>query len=325
MGNPEFPEVPGTTEQVTSEELNPRHFYAAYIYEYAEAHELNITTLLVSAQELGYPVRYWWLSQAMDIHDDPDRLIICVHHPSTTEDAGVDLYDKLKMQQVKWDELEAATVEEYRQFGKPISETGKVQYPDGGLLFPPGEPTMLEWRAAQQPLAMRFEWESPHLTDLSGLERRRFRQALGQVVLLMTSVLKQKEVSVQAGTELNFIFTLLANLMDDITAMYQLTPEQRTRFLDQFLSSDQGSLLRTGMTDKSLSHQKPESDHPETEKRAAFTAWFNQVDIETMGIAGCSISDLPDIDFWPLFDDDASPAEAAKEALREAGYPDLNW
>lgn len=325
MGSPEFPEVPGPIEQSTGEDFNPRHFYAAYIYQYAEAHERDITTLLESAQELGYPVRYWWVSEVMDIWDSMDRLIICVHHPTTTGDAGVDLYDALKAQQVKWDELEAATVEEYRQFGKQVNAMGKVQYPDGGLLFPPGEPTVLEWRAAQQPLAMRFEWESPHLTDLPGLERRRIRQALGQITLLMTSVLKQKEAVVQAGTELNFIFTILTNLMDDIAAMYQLTPEQRVRFLNQFLSPDQDSPHRTGLANESLSHQKPESDQPETEKRAAFTAWFNQVDIETMDIAGCSIHDLPDIDFWSLFDDEASPAEAAKEALREAGYPDLDW
>lgn len=325
MEGPEFSEVPGPIEQSTGEDLNPRHFYAAYIYQYAEAHERDITTLLESAQELGSPVRYWWVSAVMDAWDSMDRLIICAHHPSTTEDAGMDLYDRLKTQQVKWDELEAATVEEYRQFGKPINETGKVQYPDGGLLFPPGESAVLEWRAAQQPLAVRFEWESPHLTDLSSLERRRIRQALGQVALLMTSVLKQTEAVVQAGTELNFIFTLLANLMDDITAVYQLTPEQRARFLNQFLSPDRDSPTRSDSADQLLSHPEPESDQPETEKRAAFTAWFNQVDIETMGIAGCSIHDLPDIDFWSLFDDEASPAEAAKEALREAGYPDLDW
>jgi len=69
---------------------------------------------------LGYPVRYWWISDAMELQGFPDRLIVCVHHPSTSEDAGMDLYDALKEKGVTWDDLEAAVVDEYRYLGNPF-------------------------------------------------------------------------------------------------------------------------------------------------------------------------------------------------------------
>ena len=47
------------------------------------------------ARRFGYPVRYWWLSEAVDLQGFPDRLIVCAHHPSRDEDAGMDLYDAL--------------------------------------------------------------------------------------------------------------------------------------------------------------------------------------------------------------------------------------
>ena len=73
---------------------------------------------------LGYPVRYWWLSEAMELQGSPDRLIVCVHHPSLGENAGMDLYNTLRQAAQKhktlWDDLEAAQVDEYRQFGKIV-------------------------------------------------------------------------------------------------------------------------------------------------------------------------------------------------------------
>ena len=65
-------------------------------------------------------MRYWWLSEAVELRDHPDRLIVCVHHPSLESDAGMDLYEALKEQQISWDDLEAAAVGEYRLLGKPI-------------------------------------------------------------------------------------------------------------------------------------------------------------------------------------------------------------
>lgn len=75
----------------------------------------NISPLLHQATELGYPMRYWWLSEAMILDTDevPDRLIVCVHHPTRNEDAGLDLYESLQEKNVEWAELEAASFEEY--------------------------------------------------------------------------------------------------------------------------------------------------------------------------------------------------------------------
>ena len=55
-------------------------------------------------------MRYWWLSDAMELQGYPDRLIVCVHHPSSSEDAGMDLYEALVSQGITWNDLEAAAV-----------------------------------------------------------------------------------------------------------------------------------------------------------------------------------------------------------------------
>ncbi|MDR3577953.1 MAG: hypothetical protein P4L50_29155 [Anaerolineaceae bacterium] len=116
--------------------LDPHHFYAAYVFDQAEAHRQDILTLIEQAQRLGYPLRYWWLSDAMDLQGSPDRLIVCIHHPSTAEDAGCDLYDALKEKGVYWDELDSAVVEEYVDYGKPLDSPGDLSDPDGRRIFP---------------------------------------------------------------------------------------------------------------------------------------------------------------------------------------------
>ena len=72
----------------------------------------------------------------MELQDFPDRLIVCVHHPSVSEDAGMDLYDALKEKKVTWDDLEAAVVHEYRHLGKPAKELGDLRSPFGNWLIP---------------------------------------------------------------------------------------------------------------------------------------------------------------------------------------------
>jgi hypothetical protein len=119
------------------EDLDLRHFYAAYVFDQAHERRDDVGTLIEQAQQLGYPLRYWWLSQAVDLQDNPDRLIVCVHHPSVVEDAGMDLYEALGERQVTWDGLEAAAVDEYRLLGKPIEGAGAIYRPDGTPLFPP--------------------------------------------------------------------------------------------------------------------------------------------------------------------------------------------
>jgi hypothetical protein len=103
-----------------------------------QAHERqgDVAILVERAEQFGYPVRYWWLSEAMELRGHPDRLIVCVHHPSSAADAGMDLYEALREQEVTWDDLEAAAVAEYRYFGKPIEGSEVICRSDGKLLFP---------------------------------------------------------------------------------------------------------------------------------------------------------------------------------------------
>ena len=119
-----------------SEFLHPGHFYAAYVFEQAHERETDIQMLIGEAQRLGYPVRYWWLSDAMELSGSPDRLIVCVHHPSSSEIAGMDLYDSLKEKQVTWDDLEAAAMDEYSLLGAPVTSLANIRSPYGDKLFP---------------------------------------------------------------------------------------------------------------------------------------------------------------------------------------------
>ncbi len=73
----------------------------------------------------------------MDLQGYSDRLIICVHHPSTAFDAGMDLYDALTEQECRWDDLEAAALFEYLSYGQPISNTLRIRLPTGLLLYLP--------------------------------------------------------------------------------------------------------------------------------------------------------------------------------------------
>jgi len=115
----------------------PNHFYAAYVFDQADAHKEDTKALIEEAGRLGYPVRYWWLSQAMDIQDSPDRLIICVHHPANDENAGMDLYNALKARQVSYAELDAAVVEEYVYLGRRITDLENIDQQGGLPLFQP--------------------------------------------------------------------------------------------------------------------------------------------------------------------------------------------
>jgi hypothetical protein len=72
MGNHELPDRNSRGEE--RELYGSNHFYAAYVFDQAETHRVDITTLIDEAQRLGYPVRYWWLSQAMDILYHPLKI-----------------------------------------------------------------------------------------------------------------------------------------------------------------------------------------------------------------------------------------------------------
>ena len=123
------------TSQTIKEVCLPNHFYAAYIFDQPNSHQKDVSNLLEQATNLGYPVRCWWLSQAMDIQDSSDRLIVCVHHPSRDENAGMDLYEKLHTQGIEYDELEAAAMEEYMFLGKRVSGIETIRNPIGKMVF----------------------------------------------------------------------------------------------------------------------------------------------------------------------------------------------
>ncbi len=135
---------PDSSGQAAREVLSPNHFYAGYVFDNALTRQHDVSTLIEQARRLGYPVRYWWLSDAVELYGSPDRLIVCIHHPSTHVNAGMDLYEALQARAaghpVTWDDLEAAAVEEYRQFGQPVIEPETIRRPDGTVLFP-GQPT----------------------------------------------------------------------------------------------------------------------------------------------------------------------------------------
>lgn len=127
---------PAFTDQPEDEVLDPHHFYAAYVFDRANEREHDIRALIDQAQALDYPLRYWWLSDAMDSQGSPDRLIVCVHHPPSSEKAGMDLYDALKEKEIAWDDLEAAVMDEYQYLGKPLESLGDFRLPYGNWLFP---------------------------------------------------------------------------------------------------------------------------------------------------------------------------------------------
>ena len=121
------------------EVFKPPHFRAAYIFDQPADHFDDIDLLIEKARELDYPVSYWWLSQAMYLQGAPDRLIMCVYHPSSGGDAGLDLFDALREKGATWTDLEAATFDEYINLGKPVSYWSgvfSIKEPDGWYLFP---------------------------------------------------------------------------------------------------------------------------------------------------------------------------------------------
>jgi len=124
--------IPPPTQE---EDLDPRHFYAAYCFDNAQRHQRDVGVVVSVARSLGYPVRYWWLSQAVDLNEHPDRLIVCVHHPSVSSEAGLDLYEALKEEDGQWACLESAAVWEYSAYGCPADRADSMRQPDGSLLF----------------------------------------------------------------------------------------------------------------------------------------------------------------------------------------------
>ncbi len=55
----------------------------------------------------------------------------------------------------------------------------------------------------------------------------------------------------------------------------------------------------------------------------SYDAWMKKVDQEVSKLCGMSVHDLPDFPSWDLWDAGETPEEAAKEALREAGFQEI--
>ena len=140
MQKPELPTPQGVVREQAVEVIDPSHFYAAYVFDQAETRHDDIATLLEQTQQLGYPVRYWWLSETTELEEDqPDRLFVCMHQPAEDKVAGMDLLGALHQHITKptsWVGLEASALEEYREFGKAIKKPESIYWPDGMSLFP---------------------------------------------------------------------------------------------------------------------------------------------------------------------------------------------
>jgi hypothetical protein len=110
----------------------------AYIYDQPKFYEQDIVTFIEQARVLDYPLRYWWLSDAIPIggyEDIPDRLILGINTRARGEEAGFDLYQALEAEDIYWNEHEAASYREYALLGKRLSEVADIQTPSGESLF----------------------------------------------------------------------------------------------------------------------------------------------------------------------------------------------
>ena len=65
-----------------------------------------INTVIEEVHRRGHEVRCWTFD---------DSLIVCVSVPDAGVDTGMDLYNALRAQNVKWDELECAAPAEFYQ------------------------------------------------------------------------------------------------------------------------------------------------------------------------------------------------------------------
>src|SRR3990172_2739204 len=123
-GTPEQSSPADIDTNQTQEDLDPRHFYAAYVFEYATLRGHDVAVLLDQAHQFECPVRYWWASETTNLTGAFDRLIVCMHHPSIVK--GVEIHTILReaaaKHQVAWDDFEAAELDEYRTYGKVIDD-----------------------------------------------------------------------------------------------------------------------------------------------------------------------------------------------------------
>jgi hypothetical protein len=102
------------------------------------------------------------------------------------------------------------------------------------------------------------------------------------------------------------------------TLWQQLPPEHQASvalvLVDAVRSGEWGPWLR-----EAIDLQWPE-DVGDLEPEHEFSEWMERVDQVIWGIVGCSVHDLPDCDFFYMFEDGAPLKEAAETELSEAGF-----
>ena len=140
MATPEQFLHAGARERPANETFRPRHHFTAFAFDDPCSRHRDIAILIDQVNRLGHPVAYWWLSEAMEVRNAPDRLIICIPHSSLADDASGDLYYPLsqaaEQHKITWDEVSLADLEEYLEFGKRIGGAESIFEPNGTPLFP---------------------------------------------------------------------------------------------------------------------------------------------------------------------------------------------
>ena len=139
MGTPEH--IARVVSEPSREEiLDPRHFYAAYEFQYAAVRGRDVAVLINHARRFECPIRYWWASETANRKGAKgafDRLIVCAHHASMT--TAIEMHGILRQavanHEVAWDDFEAAKLDDYRRYGKAIVASQDIAQPDGTPLF----------------------------------------------------------------------------------------------------------------------------------------------------------------------------------------------
>lgn len=223
LAHPAAQPAPAATETLSGEEvIDPRHTYLAYIFDTPFHYREDVTAVITQAWTHGYPVRYWWLSEALPMGDEyPDRLIICAHCPSREEDTGLDLYEALAAADVTWSELEAASVAEYQRLGKTIREATEIFTPDSKVLFPEISPS-LSYAETQGLSSVLLVLSDLRMKEFSSAARENMHLSLQRLSHLFLMLLGNTEKYAQVGQTPEQTFAYVAGIIREMTTFYQL-------------------------------------------------------------------------------------------------------
>lgn len=135
---------------------------------------------------------------------------------------------------------------------------------------------------------------------------------------------------IEALEQIQPTFPVISITRGDLERFF--TVEEVAQFTDQGIAQI-AEELGTGFTDdpgfwytaqeiarRILSERQDWERKSYAEEGSDFSHWMQQVDEAVWQIAGCSVYDLPDYDFYSMFQDGAPPPEVANEVLSEAGF-----